>query len=106
MISDARAQRRRMARGRSAGTGSGGLLDEIGKTFGDRQLGRNLKDGLNSLLDRFRSNGQGEKAELRGSRPTPTGISATATSRAPSATTRSTSSPAKPASRAPNSSTA
>ncbi len=46
------------------GTGSGGILDEIGKTFGGGgDSGRNLKDGLDSLLDRFRTNGQGEKAD-------------------------------------------
>ena len=44
-------------------SGSGGLLDEIGKTFGSGDSGRNLKDGLDTLLDRFRSKGQGEKAE-------------------------------------------
>ena len=46
------------------GTGSGGILDEIGKTFGGGgDSGRNLKDGLDSLLDRFRTNGQAEKAD-------------------------------------------
>jgi uncharacterized protein YidB (DUF937 family) len=44
-------------------TGSGGFLDEIGKSFGGGDSGRNLKEGLDSLLERFRSNGQGEKAE-------------------------------------------
>jgi len=50
----------------ASGAGSGGFLDEIGKTFGGSgagESGRNLKDGLDSLLDRFRSNGQGEKAD-------------------------------------------
>jgi uncharacterized protein YidB (DUF937 family) len=46
------------------GAGSGGILDEIGKKFGGGgESGRNLKDGLDSLLDRFRANGQGEKAD-------------------------------------------
>jgi uncharacterized protein YidB (DUF937 family) len=49
--------------GESRGTGSGGILDEIGKTFGGGDSGRNLKDGLDSLLDRFRTNGQAEKAD-------------------------------------------
>jgi uncharacterized protein YidB (DUF937 family) len=42
---------------------SGGLLDEIGTMFGSGDSGRNLKDGLDSLLDRFRSAGQGDKAD-------------------------------------------
>ena len=42
---------------------SGGLLDEIGSMFGSGDSGRNLKDGLDSLVDRFRTTGQGEKAD-------------------------------------------
>jgi len=42
---------------------SGGLLDEIGSMFGSDNSGRNLKDGLDTLLDRFRSSGQGDKAD-------------------------------------------
>lgn len=43
---------------------SGGLLDEIGGLFGGSgDSGRNLKDGLDSLLERFRSAGQGDKAD-------------------------------------------
>lgn len=43
---------------------SGGLLDEIGSMFGGSgESGRNLKDGLDSLIDRFRSAGHGEKAD-------------------------------------------
>ncbi len=42
---------------------SGGLLDEIGGLFGQGDSGRNLKDGLDSLLDRFRTAGQGDKAD-------------------------------------------
>jgi uncharacterized protein YidB (DUF937 family) len=49
--------------GGAPGTGSGGILDEIGKNFGGGDSGRNLKDGLDSLLDRFRSTGHGEKAD-------------------------------------------
>jgi uncharacterized protein YidB (DUF937 family) len=62
MISDARTGAG--AGGGASGTGSGGLLDEIGRTFGGgADSGRNLKEGLDSLLDRFRTNGQGEKAD-------------------------------------------
>jgi uncharacterized protein YidB (DUF937 family) len=47
-----------------AGSGPVGLLDEIGRTFGaGGDSGRNLRDGLDSLLDRFRSSGHGEKAD-------------------------------------------
>ena len=42
---------------------SGGLLDEIGSLFGAGDSGRNLKEGLDSLVDRFRTTGQGEKAD-------------------------------------------
>ena len=42
---------------------SGGLLDEIGSMFGSGNSGRNLKDGLDTLVDRFRSSGQGDKAD-------------------------------------------
>lgn len=46
----------------SAG-GSGGLLGEIGKMFGSDDSGNSLKDGLDSLVDRFRTAGQGAKAD-------------------------------------------
>jgi uncharacterized protein YidB (DUF937 family) len=50
--------------GGAPGTASGGLLDEIGRTFGaGGDSGRNLKEGLGSLLDRFRSSGYGGKAD-------------------------------------------
>jgi uncharacterized protein YidB (DUF937 family) len=42
---------------------SGGLLDEIGSMFGSGNSGQNLKDGLDTLVDRFRSSGHGDKAE-------------------------------------------
>jgi uncharacterized protein YidB (DUF937 family) len=62
MIADARTGSG--TAGGTSGTGSGGLLDEIGRTFGGgADSGRNLKEGLDSLLDRFRTNGQGEKAD-------------------------------------------
>ena len=69
MIGDARAG----GAPAPAGSGdSGGLLDEIGRTFGgDRSggdasaesSGRNLKEGLDALIDRFRTAGQGAKAD-------------------------------------------
>jgi uncharacterized protein YidB (DUF937 family) len=53
------------AGGAPAGTASsgGGLFDEIGKAFGQSDSGRNLKDGLGGLVDRFRNSGLGEKAD-------------------------------------------
>ena len=54
------------AGGAPEGTGapqSGGLLDEIGSMFGSGNSGRNLKDGLDTLVDRFRTSGQGDKAD-------------------------------------------
>lgn len=65
MIGDARAGG---APAPAGGTGSGGgLLDDIGRMFGGEsageESGRNLKEGLDSLLDRFRGAGQGAKAE-------------------------------------------
>ena len=50
----------------SGAAGSGGLLDEIGQVFGSRNSGRNLSEGLGTLVDRFRNAGQGAKAELLG----------------------------------------
>lgn len=47
----------------SAEAGSGGLLNEIGGMFGSGGSGRNLKEGLDSLVDRFRTTGHGEKAD-------------------------------------------
>jgi uncharacterized protein YidB (DUF937 family) len=43
---------------------SGGLLDEISGMFGGSgESGRNLKSGLDSLIERFRTAGQGDKAD-------------------------------------------
>jgi uncharacterized protein YidB (DUF937 family) len=43
---------------------SGGLLDEIGGMFGGSgESGRNLKTGLDSLIERFRTAGHGDKAD-------------------------------------------
>ena len=62
MIADARTGAG--TAGGTSGTGSGGLLDEIGRTFGGgANSGRNLKEGLDSLLDRFRTTGHGAKAD-------------------------------------------
>ena len=47
----------------SGAAGSGGLLDEIGQMFGSGDSGRNLSEGLGSLVDRFRNAGQGAKAD-------------------------------------------
>jgi uncharacterized protein YidB (DUF937 family) len=47
----------------AGGSAGGGILDEIGQAFGSGQGGRNLKDGLDSLLDRFRTAGAGQKAD-------------------------------------------
>ena len=44
-------------------SGSGGLLDEIGQMFGSGNSGRNLSEGLGTLVDRFRTAGQGAKAD-------------------------------------------
>ena len=65
MIADARTGAAGSSGGTaSAGAGAGGLLDDIGKTFGSGESsGRNLKDGIDSLLDRFRSAGHGDKAD-------------------------------------------
>lgn len=46
-----------------AASGSGGLLEEIGGMFGSGGSGRNLKEGLDSLVDRFRTTGHGDKAD-------------------------------------------
>ena len=57
-----------------AGSG-GGLLGDIGKMFGGADdSGRNLKDGLDSLMDRFRTTGHGEKADSWVSSGSNTGI--------------------------------
>jgi len=54
----------------------GGLLDEIGQTFGAGESGRNLKDGFHSLIDRFRTAGQGDKADSWVSNETNRGVDA------------------------------
>lgn len=47
------------------GTGLGGLLGQLGETFGmgDRGGDGFLSGGLGELIDRFRQNGQGEAAD-------------------------------------------
>ena len=49
--------------GDQSGAGSGGLLDEISQMFGSGDSGRNLSEGLGTLVDRFRTAGQGPKAD-------------------------------------------
>jgi len=63
MIGD--AQRGGPARpdNQAGAAGSGGLLDEIGQVFGSGNSGRNLSEGLGTLVDRFRNAGQGAKAD-------------------------------------------
>ena len=67
MIADARGNAGTVPAGGGAGGDAdgnrGGILDEIGKAFGSGDSGRNLKDGLDSLVDRFRTAGAGRKAE-------------------------------------------
>lgn len=46
-----------------AGRPGGGLFGEIGKMFGSEDSGTNLREGLGSLVDRFRSAGHGDKAD-------------------------------------------
>lgn len=62
--------------GAGAGAGGGGgILGDIGKMFGGGDdSGRNLKDGLDSLMDRFRTTGHGEKADSWVSSGSNTGI--------------------------------
>ena len=85
MIGDAR-DRPRGRRTRGAASRLGRFLDEISSTFGSGgNSGRNLKDGLTPARP-LPLNGRATR-RTRGSRPTPTTISATATSRGPSATT-------------------
>jgi uncharacterized protein YidB (DUF937 family) len=63
MIGDAQ----RGAQGRSSdqppASEPGGLLDGIGQMFGSGDSGRNLSEGLSTLVDRFRNAGQGATAD-------------------------------------------
>ena len=43
--------------------GQGGLMAEIGQMFGSGDAGRNVSEGLRDLVERFRSTGQGSKAD-------------------------------------------
>jgi uncharacterized protein YidB (DUF937 family) len=38
-------------------------MEEIGQIFGSGDAGRNVSEGLRDLVDRFRSTGQGAKAD-------------------------------------------
>jgi uncharacterized protein YidB (DUF937 family) len=54
---------RHRARDLTGSAGSGGLMEEIGQIFGSGDAGRNVSEGLRDLVDRFRSTGQGAKAD-------------------------------------------
>jgi uncharacterized protein YidB (DUF937 family) len=63
MIGDAHRGRTERTRDLTGSTGSGGLMEEIGQIFGSGDAGRNVSEGLRDLVDRFRSTGQGAKAD-------------------------------------------
>ena len=63
MIGDAKRGGAGPSVDQSGTTGSGGLLDEIGQMFGSGTSGRNFSEGLRSLVERFRTSGQGAKAD-------------------------------------------
>jgi uncharacterized protein YidB (DUF937 family) len=63
MIGDAQRGRSGGPDDQAGAAGSGGLLDEISQMFGSGNSGRNLSEGLGSLVDRFRNAGQGAKAD-------------------------------------------
>jgi uncharacterized protein YidB (DUF937 family) len=66
MIGDAqpgRTERPANQTGQTGAVGSGGLMEEIGQIFGSGDAGRNVSEGLRGLVDRFRSAGQGAKAD-------------------------------------------
>jgi uncharacterized protein YidB (DUF937 family) len=63
MIGDAHRGRTERPRDLTGSAGSGGLMEEIGQIFGSGDAGRNVSEGLRDLVDRFRSTGQGAKAD-------------------------------------------
>ena len=63
MIGDAQRGGSGRSDAQPGSSGSGGLLDEIGQMFGSGESGRNLSEGLGTLVDRFRNAGQGAKAD-------------------------------------------
>lgn len=42
---------------------NGGMLDNARKSLGDSPLATNISGGLGELIERFRTNGQGAKAD-------------------------------------------
>lgn len=63
MIGDAQAGRTERPDDQTAAASQGGLMEEIGQAFGSGDAGRNVSEGLRDLVDRFRSTGQGAKAD-------------------------------------------
>jgi uncharacterized protein YidB (DUF937 family) len=63
MIGDAQSGRTQGLNDQTVTAGNGGLMAEIGQIFGSGDAGRNVSDGLRDLVDRFRSTGQGSKAD-------------------------------------------
>jgi len=63
MIGDAQRGGSGRSDAQPGSSGAGGLLDEIGQMFGSGDSGRNLSEGLGTLVDRFRNAGQGAKAD-------------------------------------------
>jgi len=63
MIGDAQRGGSARPEDHSGAAGSGGFLDEIGQVVGSGNSGRNLSEGLATLVDRSRAAGQGAKAD-------------------------------------------
>ena len=63
MIGDARSGGSGRPDDQSGAAGSSSLLEEIGQMFGSGGSGRNLSEGLGTLVDRFRNAGQAAKAD-------------------------------------------
>ena len=63
MIGEAQSGRAQGLNDQTVPAGHGGLMAEIGQIFGSGDAGRNVSEGLRDLVDRFRSTGQGSKAD-------------------------------------------
>ena len=63
MIGDAQSGASGRRDDQTGAAGSGSLLEEIGQMFGSGDSGRNLSEGLGTLVDRFRNAGQAAKAD-------------------------------------------
>ena len=63
MIGEAQSGRTHSLDDQTVPAGHGGLMAEIGQIFGSGDAGRNVSEGLRDLVDRFRSTGQGSKAD-------------------------------------------